>query len=163
MKLGKACDVYKLSVEHLRYSGHEAKLVILKLINSIFSDIYFLTYSQIKVGLSTAVYKGKRKPVSQSSSYRRITVTPQIGAIIDRYIDPMAEALFLKVQSPDQLGFTKNISYLQGALVRGECQRWALDTRQTCFGVSFDGKAAFPSVDRDIQVRELYSSGERGD
>ena len=50
-----------------------------------------------------------------------------------------------------------------GAVLRGECQRWALDTKQTCFGVSFDGKAAFPSVDRDIQVRELYSCGETGD
>ena len=42
------------------------------------------------------------------------------------------------------------------------CVRWALDIKQTCFGVSFDGKAAFPSVDRDIQVRELYTSGESG-
>ena len=88
----------------------------------------------------------KKKPVSQSSSYRSITVTPQIGAIIDRYIDPMAENIFLKVQSADQFGFTKHISYLMGAVLRGECQRWALDTKQTCFGVSFDGKAAFPSV-----------------
>ena len=50
-----------------------------------------------------------------------------------------------------------------GAVERGECQRWALDNKLTCFGVSFDGQAAFPSVDRDIQVRELYSVGERGD
>ena len=109
------------------------------------------------------MYKGKKKPVSQSSSYRRITVTPQIGSILDRYIDPIAERLFRPIQSPDQYGFTKNISYLMGAVLRGECQRWALDTKQTCFGVSFDGKAAFPSVDRDIQVRELYSCGESGD
>ena len=33
----------------------------------------------------------------------------------------------------------------------------------TCFGVSLDGESAFPSVERDIQVRELYSIGERGD
>ena len=33
----------------------------------------------------------------------------------------------------------------------------------TCFGVSLDGEAAFPSVDREIQVRELYAVGERGD
>ena len=50
-----------------------------------------------------------------------------------------------------------------GAVLRGECQRWALDTKQTCFGVSFDGQAAFPSVDRAIQLRELYSCGESGD
>ena len=74
----------------------------------------------------------------------------------------MAENIFLSVQSPDQFGFTRGMSYLLGAVVRGECQRYAIDTKQTCFGVSFDGKAAFPSVDRDIQVRELYSSGERG-
>ena len=75
----------------------------------------------------------------------------------------IAESLFLKEQSPDQLGFTKGISYLLGAVLRVECQRWALDTKKTCFGVTFDGKAAFPSVDRDIQVRELYTCGEDGD
>ena len=37
------------------------------------------------------------------------------------------------------------------------------DRKVTCYGVSFDGKAAFPSVDRDIQVRELFSIGESGD
>ena len=98
-----------------------------------------------------------------SKSYRRITVTPQIGAILDRYIDPVTEKLFRSTQSPDQLGFTQHISYLMAAIQRGECQRWAQDNKMTCFGVSFDGKAAFPSVDREIQVRELYSVGERGD
>ena len=65
---------------------------------------------------------------------------------------PIAEGIFRPVQSPDQYGFTKDISYLMGAVLRGECQRWALDTKQTCFGVSFNGKAAFPSVDRERAV-----------
>ena len=163
MKTGKACDIYKLTAEHLKYAGSEARLVILNLINDIIENISYLSCPQIKAGLGTAVYKGKKKPVSQSSSYRRITVTPQIGSILDRFIDPIAEGIFRPVQSPDQYGFTKDISYLMGAVLRGECQRWALDTKQTCFGVSFDGKAAFPSVDRDIQVRELYTCGESGD
>ena len=58
---------------------------------------------------------------------------------------------------------TKNISYLMASVQRGECQRWAIDRKMTCFGVSLDGESAFPSVDRDILVRELYSVGERGD
>ena len=33
----------------------------------------------------------------------------------------------------------------------------------TCFFFSLDGEAAFPSVEREIQVRELYAIGERGD
>ena len=50
-----------------------------------------------------------------------------------------------------------------GAIERGECQRWAIDNKSTCYGVSFDGKAAFPSVDREILVRELFAIGEAGD
>ena len=163
MKLGKACDIYQLTVEHLRYSGDEAKLAILKLINRIIKSIYYLTCVQIKLGLGTAVYKGKNKPIQKSSSYRRITVTPIIGAILDYYVDPITEGLFRKVQSPDQLGFTSKLNYLMAAVQRGECQRWAIDRKMTCFGISLDGEAAFPNVDRDIQVRELYSVGERGD
>ena len=55
------------------------------------------------------------------------------------------------------------MSHLMAAVQRGECQRWAIDRKKTCFGVSFDGRAAFPSVDRDIQLRELHSAGENGD
>ena len=110
MKLGKACDIYHLTTEHLRYAGTKAKLVILGLLNNILDNIYYLTCPQVKVGLSTSVYKGKKKPVSDSNSYRRITVSPQIGGMIDRYIDPMAEHVFRQVQSSDQLGFTKMVS-----------------------------------------------------
>ena len=84
MKLGKACDIYELTVEHLRFAGDEVKLRVLNLVNDIIDIIYFLTCSQVKKGLSTHVYKGKRKPVNKSSSYRRVTVTPQIGGILDR-------------------------------------------------------------------------------
>ena len=163
MKPGKACDIYSLTVEHLRHSGPEAKKYILAFINRVLSDIYFLTCPQIKLGLGTAIHKGKNKPTEKANSYRRITVTPILGAIIDYYIDPKAEAIFRPVQSPDQLGFTSGISYLLASVQRGECQRWAIDQKLTCFGVSLDGEAAFPSVERDIQVRELYSIGERDD
>ena len=70
---------------------------------------------------------------------------------------------YLPAQSKDQLGFTAGVSYLLAAVQRGECQRWAIDKKLTCFGVSLDGEAAFPSVERDIQIRELYANGERGD
>ena len=163
MKAGKACDVYQVTAEHLRHCGDQAKLHILDLINRILKDMYYLSCPQIKLGLGTAIYKSRNKPIAKSSSYRRITVTPLLGAIIDYYLDPKAEALFRRVQSPDQLGFTAGVTYLLAVIQRGECQRWALDQKQTCFGVSLDGESAFPSVERDIQVRELYSTGERGD
>ena len=90
-------------------------------------------------------------------------MTPVVGAILDYYVDPVTEGQFRKVQSPDQLGFTSKLNYLMAAIQRGECQRYALDKKITCFGLSLDGEAAFPNVDRDIQIRELNSVGERGD
>ena len=163
MKLGKACDIYQMTVEHLRYCGNAAKRSILNLINRIIKNIYFLTCPQIKIGLGSAIHKGKNKPIYKSRSYRRITVTPIIGTLLDKHVDPVAEATFRTVQSPDQFGFTADLNYLMAAVQRGECQRWAIDQKMTCFGVSLDGEAAFPSVEREIQIRELYSVGERGD
>ena len=103
MKLEKACDVYQLTTEHLRYCGHEARLCILELINRIIKNIYYLTCPQIKLGIGSVIYKGKNKPTWKLKSYRRITVTPVIGTILDRYVYPIAEKIFKYVQSPDQL------------------------------------------------------------
>ena len=83
MKAGKACDIYHLTVEHLRNCGVDAKLHILNFINRILDNIYFMSCQQLKLGLGTAIFKGKNKSASLSSSYRRITVTPILGAIID--------------------------------------------------------------------------------
>ena len=163
MKAGKACDVYHLTVEHLRHCGSQAQQQILSYINRILKNIYYLSCPQIKLGLGTPIYKAKKKPLAMSSSHRRITVSPVLGAIIDYYLDPIAESVFRPVQSPDQLGFSSGLSYLLAVIQRGECQRWAIDQKMTCFGVSLDGESAFPSVERDIQVRELYAIGERGD
>ena len=50
-----------------------------------------------------------------------------------------------------------------GAVQRHECQKHAIDTKKTCFGVSLDGDSAFEVVDRTIQTRELFFAGEEGD
>ena len=130
---------------------------------SIITNIYYLSCPQTKAGVGSYVHKGKGKPKHKSKSYRRITVSPQMGTILDRYLDPITEKIFRPVQSQDQLGFTRGFSPLLASVQRGERQRWAVDHKLTCFGVSLDGEAAFPSVDRDIQIRELYSVGECGD
>ena len=39
LKLGKACDIFHLSVEHLRYSGDETLTQVLRLLNLIIDNI----------------------------------------------------------------------------------------------------------------------------
>lgn len=94
MKPGKSCDIYHLTVEHIQHCGPQAKTHLLHHINRILADIYYLTCPQVKLGLGTSLYKGKNKPFTKSNSYRRITVSPITGAIIDYYIDPVKEAKY---------------------------------------------------------------------
>ena len=81
MKSGKACDIYHLTVEHVRHCGSDAKQSILLFINRILLDNYYMSCPLIKLGLGTAVYIWKNKITSLTSSYRRITVSPILGAI----------------------------------------------------------------------------------
>ena len=94
---------------------------ILSFINRILHNIYFLPYPQLKIGVGTAIYKARKKPLSKTSSYRRITVTPLLGAIVDYYLYPKAKAIFSPHQSPHQFWFTTGISYFVAAVQRGEC------------------------------------------
>ena len=43
LKLGKACDIFKLSVEHLRFSGDKTLILILQLLNMIIDNISYLS------------------------------------------------------------------------------------------------------------------------
>ena len=73
------------------------------------------------------------------------------------------ENVFRPFQSYTQYGFTAGMSYLLGAVLRTECEAWAIDNKETLFMVTCDGDSAFDVTDRDIQVRELYENGEDGD
>ena len=42
LKLNKACDIYKLTVEHLRYCGDETLCLILQLLNLIIDNLNYL-------------------------------------------------------------------------------------------------------------------------
>ena len=49
-----------------------------------------------------------------------------------------------------------------GAVQRHEVEKHCIDMKKTFFGCSLDGDSAFEVVDRNIQTRELYCAGEKG-
>ena len=95
------------------------------------------------------MYKGKGKHL--------------IGRLLDEYLRPVKISLTRQLQSSNQYGFTENITYMMGALQRHEVEKHCMDNRMTFFGCSLDGESAFEVVDRRIQLRELYCSGEQGE
>ena len=162
LKLNKACDVYKLTVEHLRFAGDENLSLLLILLNKIIGNLNNLSSKQLNTAVATVVYKGKGKPVSHHKSYRQVRVSPLIGRLLDEFLRPTKVKMTRWQQNFNQYGFTENISYLMGALQRHETEKYCYDNKLTFFGCSLDGKSAFEVVDRDIQLRELYCSGQIG-
>ena len=162
LKLGKACDVYKLTVEHLRYSGDETLLSVLKLINKIISHINCLSSEQLNTSIASIIFKGKDKLITHHKSYRQVRVTVLFGRLLDEYTRPRFISITRPLQNINQYGFTENVTYLMAALQRHECEKFCIDMKKTFLGCSLDGESAFEVVNRDIQQRELYVAGESG-
>ena len=118
LKLNKACDVFKLTVEHLRNAGDESLAIILNLLNNIIKNIKVLSSPQLNTSVATVVHKRKGKPVFHHKSHRLVRVTPLLGRIIDEYMRSELINIVLPVQNSNQYGFTENVSYLLGALQR---------------------------------------------
>ena len=55
LKLNKACDIYKLTVEHLRYCGDETLCLILQLLNLIIDNLNYLSSPQLNTSLTSVV------------------------------------------------------------------------------------------------------------
>ena len=55
LKLNKACDIYMLTVEHLRYAGDKSLLQISSLLNSIINNINYLSSSQLNTAIASLV------------------------------------------------------------------------------------------------------------
>ena len=68
LKLNKACDVYQLTVEHIRNAGPIAHEHILALENKIIDDINSVTCPETKTAVGSIIHKGKKKPLTHHKS-----------------------------------------------------------------------------------------------
>ena len=162
LKLNKACDIYKLTVEHLRYCGDETLALILQLLNSLINNLNYLSSPQLNTSVTSIIHKGKQKSIFHHKSYRQVRVTPLVGRLLDEFTRPISVRNAKPFQNINQYGFSEGITYMMGALQRHETEKFCIDSKKTFFGCSLDGESAFEVVDRTIQTRELYCSGITG-
>ena len=130
LKLGKACDLYMLTVEHLRHAGEETLSLLLDLLNLIVDNLNYLSSPQLNTSITSIVHKGKRRPLTHHKSFRQVRVSVLIGRLIDEYIRPVFVKAARPQQNINQYGFTANITYLMGALQRHEAEQFCLDTKK---------------------------------
>ena len=55
LKLNKACDIFMLTVEHLRYSGDPTLNLILSLLNKIIDNLNYLSSPQLNTSIASVV------------------------------------------------------------------------------------------------------------
>ena len=106
LKPNKACDIYRLTIEHLRYCGDRTLTLILQLINLIIRDLSCLSSSHLNTSIASIIHKGKGKSVTHHKSYRQVRVTPLIARIIDEHLRPNLVNISSTVQNSSQYGFT---------------------------------------------------------
>ena len=98
LKLRKTCDVFKLTVEHLRYSGEETLSCVVALINKIITNINYLSSHQLNTSVASIIHKGKNKPINHHKSYHQVRVAVLFGHILDEYTRPRFISLIGPVQ-----------------------------------------------------------------
>ena len=76
LKPNKACDVFMLTVEHLRNAGDDTLLIILELLNNIIDNINVVSSPGLNTSVASVVYKQKNKPKTYHKSSRLVCVTP---------------------------------------------------------------------------------------
>ena len=110
LKLRKACDVFKLTVEHLRFDGYKSLLIFLQPLNTIIDNINLLSSARLNTSVASVVYKGKDKPMYHHKSHRLVRVSTLIGQLIDEYMRPALVNLVRPVQNSNQYGFTETVT-----------------------------------------------------
>ena len=71
-KLGKACDIFHLSVEQLRHAGEETLIQVLRLLNLIIDNISYLSQPQLNTAVDSVIFKVKLKPVTKHKLYKLV-------------------------------------------------------------------------------------------
>ena len=133
LKINKACDIYKLTVEHLRYSGDQTFELLVQIINLILCHLNYISSNQLNTSIASIVHKGKDKPVFVHKSYRQVRVTPLIARIIEEHLRPNLIKITKPIQNSSQSGFTESVTYLMAALQRHETEKFCIDEKRTFF------------------------------
>lgn len=109
------------------------------------------------------IFKGGDK--NCFSDYRPISLLPFISRVFEKLIHSRMVSFFEKRQffSSSQFGFRSHHSTEHGVLFLTTFINDALDKGLKIASIFLDITKAFDSVDHDILVQKLYSSGIRGD
>ncbi len=159
MRNGKAADAYGITSEHIKYASSEINIILQEMTNGIIAS--GKVPSQMKHGLVTPVLK-KGKPATCPDSYRRITVSSNIGKVAERVVLEATKKALSAGQSRHQLGFTEGCSPVHAALLLTESIAEAKDRKAQPIITFMDASKAFDIVCHTGMLNTIYDQGITG-
>ena len=159
LKNNKAADVFGLTAEHLKFAAPELATVLTALTNNILKESKLP--DQFKVGALVPTHK-KGKPLKEPDSYRRITISSNLGKIVEKEIMNRTKPIAAAKQDQLQYGFTEGCSPSLCALIITEAVAEAKDKKSPLFLSFLDSSKAFDMVDHTCLLNALYDTGIKG-
>ena len=159
LKNNKACDVFGISAEHLKF----ASVTILDIITNITNQTLATGRlpDSFKLGILNPVPKPK-KPPKIPSNFRRITITALVGKIVELHLMTLSRPTLDSQQSMLQFGFTRGCSPIFAALTLTEIIADAKDNKEPLIITLMDTSKAFDVVSHNSMLNSLYTQGVQG-
>jgi hypothetical protein len=160
LKNCKAQDIHGLMAEHLKLAHPTVHHLITILLNRILQES--VLPDPLRHGLVTPVYKQK-KSAKNPDNYRRITVVPIIGKLIEKLLVKPTKPLLSERISGLQRGFCDNSSSINTALLLSEAISEAKDRNIPLYVAFLDATKAFDVVWHKSLLCKIHSLGVDGD
>ena len=153
---GKACGEDRIDNEHIMYSGHIFRQLLVTLYNSMLLKSYIP--ESMKIGIIITLYKGGGKRKDDPNSYRAITLTSSVLKLFERILLKR----ILSVQrpfNPLQGGFQKGMGCNMTSFLLQESVHYARENGSKLYICFLDAKKAFDKVWHDGLFLKLYETG----
>jgi hypothetical protein len=160
LKNNKAADIHGLTAEHLKLGHPYTHQLITVLIKRILAEDVWP--DQLKHGLITPVYKQK-KSMKLPDNYRRITVVPMLGKILEKIIVKPTKNILVTKLSNLQRGFCDSSSSINTALLISEAIAEAKDSNIPLYIAFLDASKAFDVVWHRSMLCRIHDLGITND
>ena len=147
------------TAEHIKQAPQVVTDIITIIVNKTLADGKLP--DSFKHGLITPVHKNG-KPPKNPNSYRRITVAPLIGKIIEKELTSRINARLRPCHNPHQFGFTEGASSNNAAVLLTEALLDSKANRKPLHVTFMDASKAFDVVDHSSMLRHLYNRQVQG-
>ena len=159
LKNNKAADAYGITSEHLKHADPILTEILVESLQQTYDNR--IIPNQLKLGILTPVVK-KGKSQHCPDSYRRITVNPISGKLVEKQMMKDSRPQIAEAQNRHQRGFSEKASSTNAALLITESIAEAKDLHNPIFIQFLDARKAFDLVWHTGLLCTLYEQGITG-